>query len=101
MDKNTLKSSFGKWISPINTKKLLKQVEESKQDYYTKKLTTEAYIKLKLYVSSHSRLHYYTNILGTPVLYAFSATALSLAYQVDSLRSIKQEPNESTRKMWF
>ena len=48
MDKNTLKTSFGKWISPINTKKLLKQVEESKQDYYTKKLTTEAYIKLLL-----------------------------------------------------
>src|SRR5690625_2761945 len=48
MDKNTLKTSFGKWILPINTKKLLKHVEESKQDYYTKKLTTEAYIKLML-----------------------------------------------------
>ena len=48
MDKNTLKSSFGKWISPINTKILFEQVEESKQDYYTKKLTTEAYIKLML-----------------------------------------------------
>lgn len=32
MDKNTLKTSFGKWSSPINTKKL----------------TTEAYIKLML-----------------------------------------------------
>src|SRR5699024_1498307 len=48
MDKNTLKSSFGKWVAPINTKNLLEQVEESKQDYYTKKLTTEAYIKLML-----------------------------------------------------
>ncbi|WP_077702340.1 IS4 family transposase [Virgibacillus dokdonensis] len=48
MDKNTLKSSFGKWVSPINTKKLYEQVEENKQDYYTKKLTTEAYIKLLL-----------------------------------------------------
>lgn len=48
MDKNTLKSSFGKWVSPINTKKLYEQVEENKQVYYTKKLTTEAYIKLLL-----------------------------------------------------
>ena len=30
MDKNTLKSSFGKWISPINLKKLFEQVEETK-----------------------------------------------------------------------
>jgi len=48
MDKNTRKTSFGKWIAPINTKKLLKQVENNKQDYYTKKLTTESYIKLML-----------------------------------------------------
>lgn len=48
MDKNTLKSSFGKWIAPIYSKNLLKQVKLSKQDYYTKKLTTEAYIKLML-----------------------------------------------------
>jgi hypothetical protein len=48
MDKNTRKSAFGKWVSPINTKKLFEQVEENKQDYYTKKLTTEAYIKLLL-----------------------------------------------------
>ncbi|AUJ24008.1 IS4 family transposase [Virgibacillus dokdonensis] len=48
MDKNTLKSSFGKWVSPINTKKLFEQVEENKQDYYTKKLTTAGYIKLML-----------------------------------------------------
>lgn len=48
MDKNTRKSSFGKWVSPINTKKLCEQVKESKQDNYTKKLTTEAYIKLLL-----------------------------------------------------
>ncbi len=48
MDKNTRKSSFGKWVSPINTKKLMEQVEKNKQDSYTKKLTTEAYIKLLL-----------------------------------------------------
>lgn len=48
MDKNTLKSSFGKWITPINSKILFEQVEESKQDHYTKKLTTVAYIKLML-----------------------------------------------------
>ncbi len=48
MDKNTLKTSFGKWITPINTKILFEQVKESKQDYYTKKLTTDSYIKLML-----------------------------------------------------
>ena len=48
MDKNTRKSLFGKWVLPIDTKKLLEQAEENKQDYYTKKLTTDAYIKLLL-----------------------------------------------------
>ena len=48
MDKNTLISSFGKWVSPINIQKLSEQVKELKQDYCTKKLTTEAYIKLLL-----------------------------------------------------
>ncbi len=49
MDKNTLISSFGKWVSPINLQKLTKQVEELKLDSYTKKLSTEAYIKLLLF----------------------------------------------------
>src|SRR5699024_2205279 len=53
MDKNTLKSSFGKWISPINMKKLSKQVEILQQDYYTKKLTTEAYLKAMLFAQLH------------------------------------------------
>ncbi|MBE2939752.1 DUF4372 domain-containing protein, partial [Anoxybacillus flavithermus] len=47
-NKNTLISSFGKWVSPINIQKLSEQVKELKQDYYTKKMTTEAYIKLLL-----------------------------------------------------
>ena len=53
MDKNTLISSFGKSVSPINIQKLTDQVKESKQDYYTKKLTTEAYIKLLLVAQLH------------------------------------------------
>ncbi|WP_028977408.1 IS4 family transposase [Sporolactobacillus terrae] len=53
MDKNTLISSFGKWISPLNNKKLMEHVSELKQDYYTKKLTTEAYIKLLLFAQLH------------------------------------------------
>jgi IS4 transposase len=53
MDKNTLISSFGKWVSPINIQKLTEQVKESKQDFYTKKLTTEAYIKLLLVAQLH------------------------------------------------
>ncbi len=46
MDKNTPKTSFSKWTGPINVKKLLAQVNNLEQDKYTKKLTTEAYIKL-------------------------------------------------------
>src|SRR5699024_3460023 len=53
MDKNTRKSSFGKWISPINFQKLDEQVSLSKQDYYTKKLTTASYIKIMLLAQLH------------------------------------------------
>ncbi|MBD8003774.1 IS4 family transposase [Bacillus norwichensis] len=53
MDKNTLLSSFGKWVLPINMEKLSEQVKYLKQDYYTKKLTTEAYIKLLLFAQLH------------------------------------------------
>ncbi len=53
MDKNTLKTSFGKWISPINMKRLSKQVDILNQDYYTKKLTTEAYLKIMLFAQLH------------------------------------------------
>src|SRR5699024_11886674 len=53
MDKNTLKTSFGKWISPVNMKKLSEQVNILNQDYYTKKLTTEAYLKIMLFAQLH------------------------------------------------
>src|SRR5699024_4137108 len=53
MDKNTRKSSFGKWISPINFRKLDEQVSLFKQDYYTKKLTTASYIKIMLLAQLH------------------------------------------------
>ncbi len=53
MDKNTLKTSFGKWISPLNMKKLSKQVDILKQDYYTKKLTTESFLKIMLFAQLH------------------------------------------------
>src|SRR5690625_5178371 len=53
MDKNTLNTSFGKWISPVNMKKLSEQVDILNQDYYTKKLTTEAYLKIMLFAQLH------------------------------------------------
>jgi len=53
MDKNTLKSSFGKWISFINSQKLMNRVNSTKQDYYTKKLTTESFLKLMLFAQLH------------------------------------------------
>ena len=49
MDKNTLKTSFGKWVGPINFDKIKKSVDFYKQDHYTKKLTTESFILLMLY----------------------------------------------------
>ncbi|MDM8101712.1 IS4 family transposase [Oceanobacillus oncorhynchi] len=53
MDKNTRKNAFGKWIAPINFKKLFEQVTIHQQDTYTKKLTTEAYLKVMLYAQVH------------------------------------------------
>jgi IS4 transposase len=49
MDKNTLISSFGKWVAPINFSHFEKQVAATNQDKYTKKLTTKAYLMLFLY----------------------------------------------------
>ena len=49
MDKNTLKTSFGKWVGPINFDKLRKSVDFHKQDHYTKKLTTQSFVLLMLY----------------------------------------------------
>ena len=53
MDKNIIKTSFCKWISPINFKNPYKHVQRLNQDYYTKKLTTEAYLKLMLFAQLH------------------------------------------------
>ena len=49
MDKNTLKTSFGKWVGPINFEKLNKSIDFHKQDHYTKKLTTQSFVLLMLY----------------------------------------------------
>ena len=65
MDKNARKSSFSKWISPINFGNLYDQVKLLNQDYYTKKLTTEAYLKLMLFAQLHEteNLHAMSNAL--------------------------------------
>ncbi|OHX51524.1 transposase [Planococcus salinarum] len=49
MDKNTRKTSFGKWASPINFKKFNEIINFHNQDRYTKKLTTQAYTLLMLH----------------------------------------------------
>jgi IS4 transposase len=49
MDKDTLFSSFGKWLSPICSKTFGNQIANSGQDKYVKKLTTPTYLKLFLY----------------------------------------------------
>ena len=49
MDKITRKTSFGQWFSPINLRVFEEQVKTLKLDYYTKKLTTESFLKLLLF----------------------------------------------------
>lgn len=53
MDKITRKTSFGQWFSPINMKIFEDQVKTKKLDYYTKKLTTESFLKLLLFAQLH------------------------------------------------
>ena len=49
MDKITRKTSFGQWFSSINLQLFEEQVKTMKLDYYTKKLTTESFLKLLLF----------------------------------------------------
>jgi putative transposase len=49
MDKITRKTSFGQWFSPLNLQLFEEQVKTMKLDYYTKKLTTESFLKLLLF----------------------------------------------------
>jgi IS4 transposase len=49
MDKITRKTSFGQWFSAINLQLFEENVKAMKLDYYTKKLTTESFLKLLLF----------------------------------------------------
>ena len=49
MYKITRKTSFGQWFSPINLQLFEENVKTMKLDYYTKKLTTESFLKLLLF----------------------------------------------------
>ncbi|USK36196.1 IS4 family transposase [Bacillus sp. F19] len=49
MDKITPKNSFGQWFSLINLQLFEENVKTMKLDYYTKKLTTESFLKLLLF----------------------------------------------------
>ena len=53
MDKITRKTSFGQWFSPINLQLFEENVKTMKLDHYTKKLTTESFLKLLLYSQLH------------------------------------------------
>ncbi|MBP1154408.1 MULTISPECIES: DUF4372 domain-containing protein [unclassified Paenibacillus] len=55
MDKDTLFSSFGKWISPICAKTFNERVAQEGQDKYVKKLTSYAYLKLFLHAQIQQR----------------------------------------------
>jgi IS4 transposase len=49
LDKITRKTSFGQWFSPINLQLFEEKVKTMILDYYTKKLTTESFLKLLLF----------------------------------------------------
>ena len=53
MDKITRKTSFGQWFSQINLQLFEDIVKALKLDYYTKKLTTESFLKLLLFAQLH------------------------------------------------
>ncbi|WP_281272436.1 IS4 family transposase [Paenibacillus sambharensis] len=55
MEKDTLFSTFGKWLSPICSKMFKNQIAKSGQDKYVKKLTTLAYVKLFLHAQLQQR----------------------------------------------
>lgn len=55
MDKNTLFSSFGKWVEPINALNFQQKVENLQQDKYVKKLTTKIYFLLLLHAHLHEK----------------------------------------------
>ncbi|MBE1557176.1 DUF4372 domain-containing protein [Sporosarcina limicola] len=53
MDKITRKTSFGQWFSPINLQLVEENVKTLKLDTYTKKLTTESFLRLLLFAQLH------------------------------------------------
>jgi hypothetical protein len=55
MDKDTLFSSFGKWLAPIRSKTFKDRIAATGQDKYVKKLTTLAYLKLFLHAQLQQR----------------------------------------------
>lgn len=56
MDKDTLFSSFGKWVEPLDRIKIQGKIDQSKQDKYVKKFTTKAYIQLFLHAELQNRV---------------------------------------------
>ncbi|MBM7716643.1 hypothetical protein JOC94_003664 [Bacillus thermophilus] len=60
MDKITRKTSFGQWFSPINFSLFEEQVKTMKLDFYTKKLTTEPFLKLLLFAQLHEIESFHT-----------------------------------------
>ena len=58
-------SSFGQWFSPIDLQLFEEQMKTMKLDYYTKKLTTESFLKLLLFAQLQEveSLHALSNCL--------------------------------------
>jgi IS4 transposase len=55
MDKDTVLSSFGKYLEPLHRLKLQEKIDQSNHDKYAKKLTTKAYILLFLHAQLQKR----------------------------------------------
>ena len=93
MDKITRKTSFGQWFSPINLQLFEENVKTMKLDAYTKKLTTESFLKLLLYAQLHETesLHALSDCLFDEQLQA-GATLDSISVSQLSRRLNGMEP---------
>ncbi|WP_155971452.1 DUF4372 domain-containing protein [Paenibacillus sp. Soil522] len=81
IDKHTL-SSFDKWLAPICTRTFTEQVAEARQNKYTKKLTTLAYLKLFLHAQLQGReelRHIADDVLSKAFQQELGLTSISAA----------------------
>ncbi|PKE43702.1 IS4 family transposase [Macrococcoides caseolyticum] len=94
MDKFTRKSSFEQWISPIDFKKISKQVTILNLDHYTKKLNTLSFIRLLLFsqlVESESLRAISDSVLSEELQKTIGFTSISYSQLSRKLAEVPTE----------